>query len=577
MVNKEYSKNDTNEIFKNLINNIFSKYSRICNRHKFLNSFWLIEKISDQLKSKLANSKITKINNIIKLFNFTILILEKEIKSKLIKEEWLNLIQNLILEMNSFKKLYSENKSLDFSDYLKSLFNNCDKLLKFKEKYCQNSFENLRWIYNKWIIRSIEDIDCINDSVYHFISTRLMWGWSWEYIMKKFYAFSKKENFWKIDFIEMILCLRTDHGRKEYSVFIPIDLEKINNKNIWIKNFNLYNKKTQIIDSENIENFIEKKTIKNFENIKSDKNYIWYKTSQLDEYSAIYEGIKRIIPSKLGIVTALESHIKISEDCKIITLSEQTNGQWFNSYKIEKIEDYSIFTRDFIIVPELKYIEIIKQKSTKILKNLFTFIYNNENSKISETKYMTTYLLLENSTSFIKSLNFNSDAHIILIKIAMIDVLIQFYINNAFLVKKDFLDKMKHSPKNDLNYLKIYFEEKDNFINIKNSDNTPPNYFFRTWTNRNEGPNTYETKIIYESLKYFKDIASQTRHKIMHEGKKTDFFDHLIIETLDSILTLSILRIINKKIEKDSDINYQEELMKNFFKEKIFEILKKVV
>ena len=581
---KIYNRYVTNEIFKNLINNIFSKYSKVSSGHKFLNSFWLVEQISNKLESYLDNSKTTKINNIVKLFNFTELILKKEIDNKYINinnKILLGLIEKMIDEMKLLK-IKSDNKAIDKKD-LKILFEvSCD-LLKYKEEYCEDSFKKLKWIYNNWTISSIEDIDSINDSIYHFISTRLMWGWSWKHMMKVFFRFSKHNNFWQLDFIEIALTLQTKHKRTNYSVFIPLDIERVENNEMWIKNFNLYNDKIKIIHSDDVEENINEKNAKNLQNLKIDKYYIYYKTEQYDEFSAIYEGIKRIIPTKLGIISALESHIKISFDCKIIVLSQIDKKQWFNSYELDNIENYNIFSKDFILVPELKLETITKYNSTKLLSNIFASIYNNEDSKVSESKYMSTNLLLETSTSFVKSLNFKTDPHITLINIAMVDFIIQFYTNNAFVIEKDFMDVCgKHTNNiinNDLKYLEFYLNHKECYLKQKTimNDENNSTSFFSEWTNKTIFPNDNELKIIRESLKYFKDIAAQTRNKIMHEGKKTNFFDHLIIETLDSILTLSILRIVNKKIKSDIHVQNQWEWVKKGIKEKDFEMLKKVI
>lgn len=549
-------RNKVNEIFKNIIKKIIGNYSPLCSRYKFLNAFWMLEKINNQLISYKQNKKRIRLGSIILLFDFTIMIIENE---KYIDPTY----KDFIPKLNNFKSKINNN--IFNQDDIDSLINDLKILKENKKDYCQKSYKKLKSIYNNWEIKSISDIEKINNSIFHFISTRLMWGFSWRKIKSKLKQFSNNENFWNLDFIESILELQVKHPRAEYTIFIPIDTSLIDDEQIWITNFNKINKNTQILESTQVEEEIENKTARNLQKLDLKKRYIKYKTLQLDDYSAIDEVLKRVLPTKLGRISALKKSFIFSKETPIIVTSQWDEKQYFNAINYNELELSSPFLNDLVIIPELKYINSNSDMNS-IWKNIFSLIYHNEARISVEHKYMDVYLLLENSERLIKSLNFKLDPHEILLWIANIDVLIEYYINNAFAIKKYFTNMKNKKYKNDLEYLEDYINNKEDYKNCIDE-----------YTQRNIAPNDLEKKLIHKSLEYFKDLAAQTRHKIMHEGKKTDFFDHLIIETLDSILTLSILRVFNKQLKSESKVNEQYTWLEEAIEKNNFEKLKKVL
>lgn len=79
------------------------------------------------------------------------------------------------------------------------------------------------------------------------------------------------------------------------------------------------------------------------------------------------------------------------------------------------------------------------------------------------------------------------------------------------------------------------------------------------------------------SIEWFKHYALQARNKFAHEGTRLNFFERLAIETLDSVITLAMVRIMNKGVSTREDMKRVKAEFAEWIFSQDFEKFKKVI
>lgn len=562
-----------NIIFRNLIKRIISENSPLNSRYKFLNSIEICNIILNSFKNNV------RLKNIFTLLNFSIHFIKKDVILKSNeKEKIINLLKNFekILKSNEYN--ISDKQIKTFKDKLNNF------ILEIKKDYIELGFKYLKTIYNNWELNP-NDFEKIENAIYVFISTRLTWGFSWKEISTTLYNVIKKINInlYEEDLIKWLLKLKIKFDPNVYNVFIPlVENETLKNK-YFKKHFENKKNDIHLTNSDLFLKNLEEKNEKNLEKINFKTDFLAFKISSKDPYSALEEVIYRKIPQVIGPTYIWNERIEIDKEKNILITSEWKNKQFFLDSKYEEILKKTLFKKDFHIVPEIKYENILNNLKSnhsiqKYLKEIIKFKHIYLEKKWIEEKAPIISIIHEKLLKIFKVIDFQININEKITNLSLIDIYIENYVNNAFEINREnFLNKIKNNSKKNLNdieyfkfYLKnkkVYYDEKCNSIECKHNK----------WTHQNEIIKEKNEQLIKISINWFINRAIQIRHAYMHQGLKLNFFDRLTIETTETIMSLVITKILNKKIFNKEEFVEILKIFKEWKKTKDFKKLIKIL
>ncbi len=553
---------------RNFIYSIFSMESRLSERYLFLNSIYILQKIMYNIKYLFQSEKNTKStkNYLIENVNFAISFLDEDPvfgKDKEFSSE---------KKSNELKNIYIEIVTcLSREDWKKELENLYKKLDNFKNEndkiYIEKSFSLVKKVYNNWIFKNKIDLIFYKKLIFNFISTRLTYGFSWGYIknvLKNSVDF-KNKNICEIDWSEKILQLSTKFERNEYTIFVPVTTSLKND--YVIQNFNQMNSEAQIVSDAVLDNEITNRRRKDLQKIKFNQQYFKYKLKALDPIAAIDEVISRVIPNKLGILSTISQKIFVDDTQSIFSLTNWRTSQRIETFRtFEASLNNELFKYNFMAVPELKIKKFdfkenkkFSQEVSRYFKPYFRQKYLYETIREIELKSSISITMLETVQKFFKNvLGAGSKAHDEIIKLAMIDIDIENFLNGVLMLREHIVKRLEIDSTTEINFLIEYLKKRDF---PKKDLNEVVTYDHQWFTQQ-------EYKIVKESLTWFKNISSLDRNLYIHEAHSLSFFSVLSSQTIDTLLSLVMARLINKEL-----LN-REELTKHhdFFKKCIAEI-----